>query len=116
MDSEIIIYHNARCSKSRGALEILQERNLRHTVRWYLKEPLSREEWSSLLRKLQIRPLELIRKNEAFFKENLQGKELSDEQWMEILMEHPELMERPIVEKGDRAIIARPPEKLEEIL
>lgn len=116
MNPDIIIYHNGRCSKSRGALEILQERSLPHTVRWYLKEPLSRSELVELLRKLRLSPLELIRKNDPLFKENFKNQEFSDEQWIDVLIQHPELMERPVVEKGNRAIIARPPEKLDDLL
>lgn len=113
---ELIIYHNGECSKCRGALEILQEQGIPHTVRWYLAEPLTREELRNLLEKLRIHPLELIRQNESLFVNNYAGKTLSDEEWLSVLIRHPELMQRPILECGARAAIARPPEKLPGLL
>ena len=113
---ELVIYHNGMCSKSRGALEILQEQNIPHQVRWYLAEPLTRNELQILLKKLSLQPSELVRRNEAVYKEKFEGKEISEEQWLDILIENPILIERPIVEKGDKAIIARPPEKFFDVL
>lgn len=113
---ELIIYHNGRCSKSRGALEILQEQRIPHTVRWYLTDPLSKKELTALLKKLSLKPSEIIRKSEKIYLENFKEKKLSEKQWLDILVEHPILIERPIIENGSKAIIARPPEKLFEIL
>ncbi len=112
----ITIYHNGRCSKSRGALEILQEENIPHQVRWYLTEPLSEKELIELLKKLRIPARDLMRKSEPFFKENLAGKELSEADCIAAMVAHPELIERPIVVNGRKAVIARPPERLHEIL
>lgn len=112
----ITIYHNGRCSKSRGALEILQEKEIPHEVRWYLNEPLSAKELKALLKKLGIPAAELVRKNETLFKENLKGKTLSEAEWIQEMVEHPQLIERPIVEQGDKAVIARPAERLWEVL
>ena len=114
--SDIIIYHNGRCSKSRGALEILQEQNIPHDIRWYLTEPLSKSELKALLKKLHMQPSELVRKSEELYKENYKGKEISEKEWLTILAENPVLIERPIVEKGDKAVVARPPEKIFDIL
>lgn len=112
----ITIYHNGRCSKSRGALEILQEKEIPHEVRWYLNEPLSAKELKALLKKLGIPAVELVRKSEIFFKENLKGKTLSEAEWIQEMVAHPQLIERPIVEHGDRAVIARPAERLWEVV
>lgn len=112
----ITIYHNGRCSKSRGALEILQEENIPHEVRWYLTEPLSAMELKILLKKLGMKAEELLRKNETFYKENLKGKVLSDAAIIKEMVDHPELIERPIVENGDKAVVARPAERLHEVL
>ena len=112
----ITIYHNGCCGKSRGALEILQEQKIPHTVRWYLTEPLSKIELKALLKKLGMQPSELVRKNEELYKEQYKGKNISEQQWLTILAENPVLIERPIVEKGDKAIVARPPEKVFELL
>lgn len=112
----IIIYHNGECSKSKGALEILQEKGIPHEVRWYLADPLTKPELRSLLDKLQMKPSELIRKGEALYKEHYEGKDLDEEEWMEVLLDNPVLLERPIVEKEDIAFISRPPEKVLEII
>jgi arsenate reductase len=112
----ITIYHNGECSKSRGALEILQEEGIPHEVRWYLVDPLSAEELKDLLNHLHLSADELVRKGEDYYKENLEGKTLSEEEWLEELVMHPELIERPIVVNGSKAVIARPPERIREVL
>src|SRR5690349_4630040 len=114
--ADITIYHNGECSKCRGALEILQERNIPHDVRWYMAEPLSKSELTALLKKLGIPPSQLIRTSEPFFAERYAGKNLTEDEWLDILVATPSLIQRPIVEKGDKAIIARPPEKIFEII
>ena len=113
---ELIIYHNGECSKSKGALEILQEKNIPHKVRWYLSDPLSKEELGSLLQKLSLNAFDIVRKNEPLYKEKFEGKDFTDEEWIEILTANPTLIERPIVEKNGKAIIARPPERIMELL
>lgn len=85
-------------------------------VRNYLKEPLSFEEIEHLLKLLKAEPLDIIRKKESVFKENYANKTLSRKQWIEAMVEHPILIERPIVVKGKRAIIGRPPELIKELL
>jgi len=114
--SSIIIYHNGQCSKCKGALELLQEKGVPHEVRWYVAEPLTKEELQILLNKLQMKAHELVRTGEELYKNEYEGKDISEEEWLDILIEKPELMQRPIVVKGDKAIIARPPEKVLEIL
>lgn len=114
--ADITIYHNGRCSKSRGALEILQEQNISHTVRWYLAEPLTEKELTALLKKLHIPAEELVRKNEDLYKEEYKGKHLNEQEWIAVLAANPILIERPIVEKGNKAVVARPPEKVMELL
>jgi arsenate reductase len=112
----ILIYHNGECSKSKGALEILQEEHIPHTVRWYLAEPLSKDELKALLKKLNMQPSQLVRKSEELYKEQYEGKAISETQWLTILAQNPILIERPIVEKGNKAIVARPPERVFELL
>jgi len=116
MSEQIIIYHNGRCSKSRGALEILQEQGIEPEIRYYLLEPLSAKELKALLKKLGIKAEALVRKSEDLYKEAYADKKLTNAQWIKVLAENPALIERPVVEKGDKAIIARPPEKVLEIL
>jgi arsenate reductase len=112
----ITIYHNGECSKSRGALEIMQDLGTPHNVRWYLVDPLSKDELKALLGKLSMAPSQLVRKSEPLYKELYEGREITEEQWLDILVENPLLIERPIVEKGDMAIVARPPECIYEVL
>ncbi len=112
----ITIYHNGRCSKSRGALEILIAEGIPHTVRWYLADPLSREELRALLAKLAMPAADLVRKSESYYKEQLRGRVLSEEEWIDAMVAHPELIERPVVENGDAAVVARPAERLRKLL
>ncbi len=112
----LTIYHNGRCSKSRGALEILIEQNIPYTARWYMTEPLKKTELKRLLKKLGMKAVDLVRKNELIYKEQFRDTEHTESEWVSILIAHPELMERPIVEKGDKAIVARPPERVFEFI
>lgn len=112
----ITIYHNPRCSKSREALDILQNQNVGYTVVKYLDEPLSVDELGKIIKRLGIPPSDLIRKNESIWKENYKGKELSDEQLINLMIQHPQLMERPIVINGNKAVIGRPPQHILDIL
>ncbi len=113
---EITIYHNNRCSKSRGALSLLEEAGVEPQVRYYQKEVPSVDELRELLEKLNMKAADLVRKSETIYKENYKGKSFSEEEWLEILSTHPKLIQRPIVIKGDKAVVARPPEKVKEIL
>ncbi len=113
---EHIIYHNPRCSKSRQTLGILQDKGAQIKIIEYLKNIPSKEELSRLISLLEITPLELIRKGETIFKENYKGKELSDTEWIDAMISHPKLIERPIVTFGKKAIIGRPPEKVMELI
>lgn len=112
----MIIFHNPRCSKSRQTLELIQQANVEPEVRLYLKDQVSYEELESILKKLDISPEELIRKGESIYKEQFKGKTLSDEEWINAMIEHPKLIERPIVIKGDQAVLGRPPENVLELL
>ena len=116
MSDKITIYHNGECSKCRGALEIMQEKGIPHDVRWYLADPLSKEELRIILGKLGMQPSALVRKGEVLFKERYEGKQITEEEWLDILTENPILIERPIIEQGEKAIVARPPERVFELL
>lgn len=112
----ITIYHNPRCGKSRDCLAFLETSNKKFEIIKYLETPLSFNELAEIIRKLNINPLELIRKNETIWKENFKGKELSDSEIIQSMVDYPILMERPIVVYNDKAIIARPLEKIKEII
>lgn len=110
------IYHNPRCSKSRCSLDILNENNIDYEVVKYLEASPDAEEIKDLLKKLGIKAEELVRKGEPDFKNNYQGKTLSEEEWIEAMVKFPKLIERPIFVNGDKAVIGRPPERILEIL
>lgn len=112
----IVIYHNARCSKSRSACELVAARGIGATVIDYLKTPPSKEELRELLKKLGMKPAELVRRGEDVFKAHFAGKTLSDDEWLDALAAHPILIERPIMVRGEKAVIGRPPEKVLELL
>lgn len=110
------IYHNNRCSKSRNSYNLLKEKGIEFETIEYLKTPLTKEELAELLIKLNIPAEELIRKGEADFKENFKGKKLTEKQWIDAMVKFPKLIERPIVVKGNKAVIGRPIEKVIQLL
>lgn len=112
----ITIYHNNRCGKSRSALQILEEKKLKFSVIEYLKDIPSVEDLKSLVKKLKISPHDLIRTNEKVYAEHYKGKNLSDDEWIKAMHDHPILIERPLVVNGNKAVVARPPEKVLDIL
>ena len=112
----LTLFHNPRCSKSRQALALLQERGLGPEIVEYLKTPPTRAELKALLQKLGLKPEQVVRTGEEIYREKYRGRQLNDEQWLDALAEHPILLERPIVVRGGRAVLGRPPEKVLEIL
>ena len=111
------IYHNPRCSKSRQTLALLEERGLEPLVVDYLKAPPSAAELQAILKKLKMKPHDLMRKGEAVYKElRLDNEKLTDENLIRAMVENPILIERPIVVMGSKARIGRPPESVLEIL
>jgi len=115
--TDLTLYHNPRCSKSRGALELLEARGLSPTVVRYLETPPTAAQLTDLLTKLKISARQLLRTGEDEYKTlNLADSSLSDAQLIDAMAAHPKLIERPILVAGDRAIIGRPPENVLEIL
>lgn len=112
----MIIYHNPRCSKSRQTLNLIKEKGFQIEVKEYLKETLSYSELKEVIIKLGIRPYELLRRGEADFKENFKGKDLSDDEWIQAMLDYPKMIERPIVVKDKKAVLGRPPENVLEFL
>lgn len=110
------IYHNPQCSKSNGALELIQQHGIIPEVVEYLHTVPTKEELIDILGLLQMKPLELIRTAELLFQEKFEGNSYTDEQWMDIMLQYPELIERPIVINGDKAVIGRPVERVLELL
>jgi len=110
------IYHNPRCRKSRETLALLREKGQAPEIIEYLKTPPTKEELLLILQRLGKKPQDIIRKGEAIYKDNFKGKAFSDEEWVEAMVSHPKLIERPIVVEGDRAAIGRPPENVLTLL
>lgn len=115
--TDLTLYHNPRCSKSRAALELLQSRGLAPDVMLYLETPPDAAQLRDLLGKLGIGPRQLLRKGEEAYKElNLADPDLNDEQLIAAMVAHPKLIERPVLVAGDKAVIGRPPESILELL
>jgi arsenate reductase len=113
----VLVYHNPACSKSRGALEILRDRGLDFDVVEYLKAPLDRPTLERVLAMLVGPPSALVRRDKRFGELGLRAEDyVTRDQVVALLLEHPELMERPVVIRGSRAVIARPSEKVGELL
>ncbi len=112
----LTIYHNARCSKSRQTLALIAKNDSEVEIVNYLDTPPTIAALKELLKKLDMKPFDLIRKGEKIFKENFKGKEHTDAEWVKIMTENPKLIERPIVVKGDKAILGRPPENVKNLL
>ena len=114
---EVIIYHNPRCSKSRQTLELITENNIEPVIVDYLNNPPTHQQLDSILRGLDKEPRQLMRKNEAKYKElKLDNPELSRDALIEAMINTPKLIERPIVVAGDEIVIGRPPEAVLAIL
>lgn len=117
MKEDIKIFHNPRCSKSRQTLELLHANSAQAEVVEYLKTPPSIAELEQILDMLGLEPRQLMRNKEAEYKENnLDDENLTRDQLLQAMVDHPKLIERPIVIRGKRAVIGRPPEKVLEIL
>ncbi|CAL66773.1 arsenate reductase (glutaredoxin) [Christiangramia forsetii] len=110
------IYHNSRCTKSREGLEILKNSGKEFEIKEYLKEPLEESELESLVKKLKITPMQLVRKNEKIWKEEYKNRDLSDREIITAMVKNPKLIERPIVETEKEAVIGRPPSDIEKLL
>ncbi|WP_242204588.1 arsenate reductase (glutaredoxin) [Aestuariivivens insulae] len=112
----ITIYHNPRCTKSRQGLQILEDSGKSFETVKYLEETLSAKALEALIKTLGIKPMDLVRKNEAIWKENYKGKALTDAEIINAMVENPKLIERPIVVNGNKAVVGRPPERILEII
>ncbi|MDD1508876.1 arsenate reductase (glutaredoxin) [Pseudomonas sp. CNPSo 3701] len=115
--TDLTLYHNPRCSKSRAALQLLEERDLQPSVVLYLDNPPSAAQLREVLNKLGMPARQLLRSGEDEYRElNLADSALDEEALIEAMITHPRLIERPILIAGDRAVIGRPPENILELL
>ena len=116
--SKNIFYHNPRCRKSREGLQLIEGKKVDFELVEYLKEPPTKEQLQSILKNLGKKPLEVMRTQEKVFKELKLSKkdDRSDDEWIEIMVNNPILIERPILVYNSRAALGRPPEDLLKIL
>ena len=110
------IYHNPRCSKSRQGLAILEATRSDFEIIKYLEETLTLKELQDILNLLKINPIDLVRKNELIWKQKYKGKDLTNSEIINAMVENPKLIERPIVINKGKAVIGRPPELIKSIL
>jgi len=114
--SDTVMFHNPRCSKSRETLSLLEAQGIQPTIVRYLDAPPTAEELDRILKQLGMEPQELMRTKEDRYEElGLAGKKLSREEAIRVMVENPILIERPIVVRGGKAVIGRPPEKVKEL-
>ena len=111
----IKIYHNPRCKKSRAGLQYLTDKGVDIEIINYIKDSISESILEDLLVKLNKKPQEIIRKQEAFFKSDLKGKNFTDREWIKILSENPKLIQRPVIVNGYKAVIGDPVENIENL-
>jgi len=112
----LLLIHNPRCSKSRAAKALLEERGAPFELRLYLEDPLSRDELAELRRRLGRPAREWVRRSEAAFSAAGLGPESGDDPVLDAIAQHPELLERPILVRGDRAVVGRPPETVLDLV
>ena len=117
MSDKVKIYQKPTCSKCRTALGILGECGVEFDSVNYYETPLSVEELRGLIDKLGVAPRDILRKDEQVYRDlGLDKREVSDDELIKLMVENPDLMQRPIVVRGERAVLARPPENLRELL
>ena len=117
MKNNYMYYHNPRCSKSRQGIELLNKEKVSFVIKEYLKEPLTKKELKDLFKKIADAPNLIIRKKEKVYKElNLGSKSLNTNDWIDLIIENPILLERPILSNDKKAIIGRPPEEMLKII
>lgn len=110
------IYHNPRCMKSRQTLALLEENGINPDIVLYLEKPPTKTALKKILKMLDLKPEQLLRKGEAIYKENFKGKSLTDAEWIDAMIEYPKLIERPIVVSGDKAVLGRAPENVLDLI
>ncbi len=116
-NDKLRIYIKPTCTTCRKALTILKEEGSEFEAIDYYKKPFSKKELTGLIKKLNITPKDLLRKNERIYKElGLSHKDLSDSEIIDLMIEHPDLIQRPIVDRKGKVLLARPAEELKKVL
>ena len=109
------IYHNPRCSKSRETLQLIKDAGVEVEIVEYLNAIPTAEDLKMILMKLNLKPTDILRKGEAVYKEKFKNSDFNDDEWIKVMLEYPKLIERPIVIKGNKAILGRPPQNVLEL-
>ena len=112
----MIIYHNPRCAKSRAGLQYLESKGYDIEIRKYLNDGITEIEIKEIIKKTGKDAFGLVRTNEQDYIDNYKGKKLTESEWIKVLVENPKLLQRPVVINGNKAVIANPPENIEEIV
>ncbi|HAN19182.1 MAG: hypothetical protein A2X13_09730 [Bacteroidetes bacterium GWC2_33_15] len=113
----IKIYHNTKCQKSRNGLKYLENKGIKPEIIGYLKDkPFTPESLKEILKKLGLKPVDIVRTQEADYKQHFKGKDLPDEQWIKILAENPKLIRRPIIVSGNKAVLGDILEHIDTLL
>ena len=112
----VFIYHNPRWGKSRNSVRILEEKNIDYKVIEYLKEPLDIKELKRILKILDLKAIDIIRKSESEYKDNGIEKIKDEEKILEAILQYPKILQRPIILNGEKGVIGRPPENILSIL
>jgi len=112
----IVIYHNPGSPRSRECLEILETKKADYKVVKYMDEPLTSEKLGKVIRLLNLKPIDIVRKQERLWLENFESIKMSDTDLIDLLIEYPKLIERPIIINGDKAVIGKPPKKIIDII
>lgn len=110
------VLHNSRCGKSREAVKFFEEEQIDFKVREYLKEELSFDELKLIVEQLGVKPIEIVRTNEAIWKEEFKGKDFSDDELIQLMIDNPKLIQRPLVLKDGKGVIGRPFENIQEFV
>lgn len=111
----VTIYHNSRCRKSREALDYLKKNEIKTTVVEYLKDLFDEQKLNEIICRLGIKPIDLIRTNEAIWKDKFKDLTMSESDLIQAMLDYPKLIERPIIDNGEIAIVARPLENIEKL-
>ena len=112
----VLIYHNPRWGKSRNSVRILEEKNIDYKIIEYLKEPLDIKELKKILKILDLKAIDIIRKSEAEYRDNGIQEIKDEEKILEAILQYPKILQRPIILNGEKGVIGRPPENILSIL
>ena len=111
----IKIYHNPRCHKSRAGLVHLETKKVDFEIIDYIKNPMSEADLADLLMRLNKSPQDIIRTQEGIYKSDFKGKNFADEEWIKIMIEHPKLIQRPIIVRDYKAVLGQNPEEIDTL-